>query len=130
MESNYAVHSRPFELAIIDFFARLWKIEKPNYWGYVTTCGTEGNLHGILLGREVLPNGILYASRESHYSVFKAARFYRMESVAIDTLHNGEMDYTHLEAELALHKGTPAIISCNLGTTVKGTRSALGLRSG
>ena len=33
--SNYAVHSRPFELAVIDFFARLWKIPKSDYWGYV-----------------------------------------------------------------------------------------------
>jgi histidine decarboxylase len=32
IESNYAVHSRPFELAVVDFFAKLWKIEKPNYW--------------------------------------------------------------------------------------------------
>jgi histidine decarboxylase len=110
--SNYAVHSRPFELAIIDFFAKLWKIQKPDYWygisrpcsdwllisdcrGYVTTCGTEGNLHGILLAREAFPDGILYASRESHYSVFKAARFYRMESVAIATLHSGEVRICH-----------------------------------
>eukprot|EP01050_Picozoa_sp_SAG11_P015656 SAG11_NODE_2054_length_3878_cov_1.867161_3_plen_282_part_00 len=44
--SNYGVHSREFEVAVIDFFAQLWKIDKPDYWGYVTTCGTEGNLHG------------------------------------------------------------------------------------
>ena len=31
----------------------------------------EGNLHGILVGRETLPDGVLYASRETHYSVFK-----------------------------------------------------------
>lgn len=86
----------------------------------MTTCGTEGNLHGILLAREAFPTGILYASRESHYSVFKAARFYRMQSVAINTLHSGEIDYTALEAELTLNKGTPAIISLNIGTTVKG----------
>jgi histidine decarboxylase len=56
------------------------------------------------LGREALPTGILYASQESHYSVFKAARFYRMQSVAISTLHSGEIDYTHLEAELVKNK--------------------------
>lgn len=49
--------------------------------GYITNCGTEGNLHGILVGRENLPDGILYASHETHYSVFKAARMYRMDSV-------------------------------------------------
>lgn len=53
------------------------------YWGYITTCGTEGNLHGILVGRENLPDGILYASSESHYSVFKAARMYRMDAIKV-----------------------------------------------
>ncbi|KAJ0228831.1 hypothetical protein HA466_0321730 [Hirschfeldia incana] len=79
IESNYGVHSRPFEVGVLDWFARLWEIERDDYWGYITNCGTEGNLHGILVGREVFPDGILYASSESHYSVFKAARMYRME---------------------------------------------------
>lgn len=65
--SNYGVHSRQFEVSVIDFFANLWKIDKSDYWGYVTTCGTEGNLHGILLARECHPNGVLYSSRETHY---------------------------------------------------------------
>ena len=48
-------------------------------WGYVTTCGTEGNLYGMLLARETLPDGIVYTSSETHYSVFKAAHYYRQE---------------------------------------------------
>ncbi|KAM1024710.1 hypothetical protein ACFX15_037273 [Malus domestica] len=32
-----------------------------------------GNIHGVLVGREVFSYRILYASRESHYSIFKAA---------------------------------------------------------
>ncbi|KAM1131781.1 hypothetical protein ACFX13_047144 [Malus domestica] len=51
------------------------EIEKNEYRGYITNCGTEGNLHGVLVGREVFPDGILYASRESHYSIFKAAKW-------------------------------------------------------
>jgi hypothetical protein len=34
-------------------FARLWELDPAEMWGYVTNCGTEGNLHGILVGREV-----------------------------------------------------------------------------
>ena len=56
---------------MLQWFARLWEIDQDEYWGYITNCGTEGNLHGILVGRENLPDGILYASRETHYSVFK-----------------------------------------------------------
>ncbi|KAK4751957.1 hypothetical protein SAY87_020755 [Trapa incisa] len=120
IESNYGVHSRQFEVGVLDWFARLWEIEKTEYWGYITNCGTEGNLHGILVGREVLPDGILYASRESHYSIFKAARMYRMECVKVGTLVSGEIDCAHLKAKLLENKDKPAIINVNIGTTVKG----------
>lgn len=118
--SNYGVHSRQFECAVIDFFAHLFKATPDETWGYVTTCGTEGNLHGILLARECYPDGILYASRESHYSVFKAARYYRMDCRSISTLPMGEIDYDTLAQELALNRDKPAIINVNIGTTVKG----------
>jgi histidine decarboxylase len=91
-------------------------------WGYITNCGTEGNLHGILVGREALPNGILYASRESHYSVMKSARMYRMEAVSVSTLSTGEIDVSHLKECLleGKRRGLPAILNVNCGTTVKG----------
>lgn len=118
--SNYGVHSRQFECAVIDFFAHLWKIQKGDYWGYVTTCGTEGNLHGILLARECHPDGILYSSSESHYSIFKAARYYRMDCKSIPTLPMGEIDYERLAQEIDKNKDRPVIINVNIGTTVKG----------
>lgn len=68
------------QVGVLNWFARLWEIDEQEYWGYITNCGTEGNLHGILVGRENFPDGILYASRETHYSVFKAARMYRMDA--------------------------------------------------
>jgi histidine decarboxylase len=118
--SNYAVHSKQFECAVIDFFAKLWKMEPDSYWGYVTTSGTEGNLHGILLARENHPDGILYTSNESHYSIFKAARYYRMDCRSIPTLPMGEIDYDLLARELDQNREYPAIINVNIGTTVKG----------
>ena len=118
--SNYGVHSRQFEVAVIDFFAGLWKMEKDSYWGYVTTSGTEGNLHGILLAREAFPNGILYTSQETHYSVFKAARYYRMECQSIPTLPMGEIDYDILAAAIRKNSDRPVILNVNIGTTVKG----------
>ncbi|KAJ4917294.1 Serine decarboxylase [Raphanus sativus] len=44
IETNYGVLSRPFEVGVLDWFARLWEIEREDYWGYITNCGTEGNL--------------------------------------------------------------------------------------
>lgn len=118
--SNYGVHSRQFEVAVIDFFAKLWNIDKGDYWGYVTTCGTEGNLHAMLLARECHPEGVLYTSSETHYSIFKAARYYKMECETIATLPMGEMNYDILRQNLLKNKGKPAIINVNIGTTVKG----------
>eukprot|EP00250_Pteridium_aquilinum_P016102 c22943_g1_i1 orf=141-1838(+) len=127
IESNYGVHSRQFELGVLDWFARLWELEKDEYWGYITNCGTEGNLHGILVGREVFPDGVLYASRESHYSVFKAARMYRMDVVKVDTSVSGEIDCAHLKLKLEERKDKPAILNVNIGTTVKGAVDDLDL---
>ncbi|KAJ4756713.1 Histidine decarboxylase [Rhynchospora pubera] len=127
IESNYGVHSRQFEVGVLDWFARLWELEKNEYWGYITNCGTEGNLHGILVGREVFPDGILYASKESHYSVFKAARMYRMDCVKVETLISGEIDCVDFEKKLLQNKDKPAIINVNIGTTVKGAVDDLDL---
>ena len=65
--------------------------------------------------REVFPDGILYASRESHYSVFKAARMYRMECEKVDTLWSGEIDCDDFKAKLLSHQDKPAIINVNIG---------------
>ncbi|KAK9740858.1 hypothetical protein RND81_03G066200 [Saponaria officinalis] len=127
IESNYGVHSRQFEVGVLDWFARLWELEKDQYWGYITNCGTEGNLHGILVGREVFPDGVLYASKESHYSIFKAARMYRMESVKIETLLSGEIDCADFKMKLLQNQDKPAIINVNIGTTVKGAVDDLDL---
>ncbi|WOL11198.1 hypothetical protein Cni_G19960 [Canna indica] len=127
IESNYGVHSRQFEVGVLDWFARLWELEKHEYWGYITNCGTEGNLHGILVGRETFPEGILYASTESHYSVFKAARMYRMQCVKVDTLISGEIDCRDFQAKLLQNKDKPAILNVNIGTTVKGAVDDLDL---
>ncbi|GAB4821741.1 hypothetical protein N2152v2_008787 [Parachlorella kessleri] len=120
IESNYGVHSREFEIGVLQWFARLWEIEQDEFWGYITNCGTEGNLHGILVGRENLPDGVLYASRETHYSVFKAARMYRMDAVKVGTLETGEIDYEELKQHLIANSHRPAILNVNIGTTVKG----------
>ena len=120
IESNYGIHSRIFEKSVIDFFANLWNINEPDYWGYVTTCGTEGNLHGMLLAREKLGNAIIFTSRETHYSIFKAANYYNLDLNVIDSNVMGEIDYDILSEEIKKHKKDKIIINVNIGTTVKG----------
>ena len=122
--SNYGVHSRDFEIAVLDFFASLWDIKDGFYWGYITTCGTEGNLLGVLYGREKFARReaepVLYCSKDTHYSVPKAGAMYRMKVELIETDETGEMIYSDLEAKLNANAGRPAVVSLNAGTTVKG----------
>lgn len=122
IESNYGVHSRAFEIAVLDWFAGLWEIPREEYWGYITSCGTEGNLYGIYLGRENLPDGVLFASEDSHYSVWKAARMYRMEAEIVDSNPDGTINIEALKKGLLRNRarGKPAIVNVNIGTTLKG----------
>lgn len=63
----------------------------------------------------MFPDGILYASRDTHYSIFKAARMYRMECEKVNTLTSGEIDCVDFKAKLLCHKDKPAIINVNIG---------------
>ena len=47
------------QIGVLQWFAKLWEIDSEDFWGYITNCGTEGNLHGILVGRENHPDGML-----------------------------------------------------------------------
>lgn len=64
--------------------------------------------------------GVLYASAESHYSVFKAVRMYRMQCEKIPTLTTGEIDCDALKTALIRNHAYPAVLNVNIGTTVKG----------
>ena len=122
IESNYGVHSRCFEVAVLDWFANLWDIKRDDYWGYITACGTEGNLQGIYLGRENLPDGVLYSSEESHYSIFKAARMYRMDYEKVVCNTDGTISIDALKGALMKERNVtrPIIVNVNIGTTLKG----------
>lgn len=88
--------------------------------GYVTNSGTEGNLQAMLVARENFPDGIIYSSEESHYSIFKAAHFYRMKAISIPTSWDGCIRLDCLRNEISKNKDKPVIINVNIGTTVKG----------
>lgn len=120
MRFNHELDSRRFEIGVLDWFARVCDLDTDDYWGYVTTGGTEGNMHGIFVGRELLPDSILYASEESHYSIFKIARLYKMQVEKVNTLSSGEIDYRDLYQKLLKNKDRPAVMIVNIGTTFKG----------
>ncbi len=120
--STYGLGTRELECEVVHFFASLFKAPKDAYWGYVTNGGTEGNLYGLYLARELYPNGIVYFSEETHYSVAKNVHLLGMRHIMIRAQDNGEIDYEDLKESLKLRRDVPAIIVANIGTTMKEAR--------
>lgn len=116
--TTYHIHSRNMEREVIDWFAQLLHAPKKDFWGYVTNGGTEGNLYGLYLARELMPQGIAYYSEDTHYSVSKNLRLLNMRHIMIKSQPNGEMDYEDLRETLKIHRDSPAIIFANIGTTM------------
>jgi histidine decarboxylase len=117
--SYYGINSKKFEVKVLDWFAKLYKAPPDNYWGYVTNGGTEGNMYGLYLARELYPKGVVYYSQDTHYSVSKNIRMLGMDHVMIKSRRNGEMDYDDLKHMVATWRSAPPIIFANMGTTMK-----------
>lgn len=119
-ENRYDINTHSFEREVISFFAKLYHAPQDDYWGYVTNGGTEGNIYGLYLARESLPNGSVFFSEDTHYSIKKAVRVLRMPSTIIKSQKNGEIDYKDLEEKIKTNGKTPPIIVANIGTVIKG----------
>ncbi|MBJ7539349.1 histidine decarboxylase [Marinomonas transparens] len=118
--SNYALNSFDFEKEVMKYYADLFQIPFKESWGYVTNGGTEGNMFGCYLARELFPNATLYYSKETHYSVVKIAKLLRMKSCIIECLDNGEIDTDDLIQKIEGNKDRNPIIFANIGTTMSG----------
>ncbi len=124
-KSTYRVDTREIEREVVSFFADLTNAPKGDWWGYVTNGGTEGNLYGLYLARELLPKGMVYFSEDSHYSVSKNLHVLGMRHVMIRSQANGEIDYDDLREAISIHRDVPPIIFANIGTTMTEARDDL-----
>ncbi|GHA48996.1 histidine decarboxylase [Streptomyces spiroverticillatus] len=122
-DSEYHLHSKVFERAVVSFFARL--AGDDDAFGYVTSGGTEGNLYGCYLGRERFPEAVLYASETTHYSMPKIARLLGMDYVAVETGPDRAMDLAALRRHHSSRKGRPAVVVATIGTTTGGAEDDL-----
>jgi histidine decarboxylase len=116
--STYRLHTREIELEVLEWFAKLTHAPADDYWGYVTNGGTEGNIYGLFLARELYPNGVVYYPEETHYSVSKNLRVLNMRHIMVRSQHSGEVDYDDLYETLRIHRDVPPIIFANAGTTM------------
>ncbi len=119
-DSNYWSNTHEMERDVITRFARLMRLEPDEAWGYVTSGGTESNLYGLYLAREMFPNGIFYFSEETHYSVLKNLRLLNARYVMIKRQEDGEIDYQELYDMIQVNQRLPAVIIANIGTTMRG----------
>ncbi|MHB8146600.1 MAG: histidine decarboxylase [Vulcanimicrobiaceae bacterium] len=120
--ATYRVETREFEREVVEFFAALYRAPADDWWGYVTNGGTEGNLYGLYLARELLPKGMVYYSEQTHYSVAKNLHFLGMRHITIRSQPSGEIDYEDLRETLKIHRDVPPIIFANIGTTMTEAR--------
>jgi len=126
MPMTYQLNSHEFEREVLAFFAELTRAPAGEWWGYVTNGSTEGNLYGMYLAREQFPDGIVYFSQDSHYSVSKNLHFLNMRHIMIRSQPNGEIDYDDLRETLRIRRDVPPIIFANVGTTMKEARDDVG----
>lgn len=119
-ESIYRENTFAFEREVVAFFQKCLRAPQDETWGYVTSGGTEGNLYGLYLAREIYPDGVVYYSEHTHYSAAKIVRVLGARSIMIRGLPDGEMDYDDLRETVRLHRDVPPIILANIGTTMHG----------
>lgn len=121
--SMYSLNTYQFENEVIDYFAPLYGFKPGDYWGFVTSSGTDGNQHGIYFARKHLQSmsaapPILYVSQEAHYSINKLADVQNIELRLIKTKSMGQMDLEDFEKQLDPDR--PALVVVAMGTTFKG----------
>ena len=119
-ESLYRENTFEFEREVVGFFQKHLRAPDGATWGYMTAGGTEGNLYGLYLGRELYPEGVVYFSEHTHYSAAKIVRVLGARSIMIRGQNNGEIDYDDLRETLKIRRDVPPIILANIGTTMHG----------
>lgn len=127
IESTYGVDTKEMEREVVHFFARLFRAEADDYWGYVTNGGSEGNLYGLYVARELYPKAMVYYSTATHYSIQKNIHLLGMPSIVIKAQPSGEIDYDDFANALKLNRHLPAIVLANIGTTMTEARDQVSL---
>ena len=124
--SSFRINTHEVEYEVINTFADLMHLSRDRAWGYVTSGGTEGNMYGLYMGREIFPDGVVYFSQDTHYSVVKIMRLLKARNIMIKSQDNGEIDYDDLYETIRINRDSPVIFMANIGTTMKGAIDDVG----
>ena len=132
-KGNYGMDSKSTEKKIISLVAENFGIDQGNYWGYITSGGTESNFWGIREGFNRFPKGKLYFSEDTHYSVEKYVfdgennERYPYEKIAVDEFGRISAKKLLEVAERDCKNGVcGAIVVLTWGTTCRGAIDEVG----
>jgi len=118
-QSSLRINTKELEREVVRWFEELTHADAGQCWGYVTNGGSEGNLYGLYLARELMPDGMVYYSQDTHYSVSKNLRLLKMPNIMIRSLPDGSIDVEDLRETIRIHREVPPIIFANIGTTMR-----------
>ena len=68
----------------------------------------------------MFPEGVVYFSQDTHYSVVKILCVLKARNIMIKSRDNGEIDYDDLRETIRINRDVPVIFLANIGTTMKG----------
>lgn len=122
----YQIHSHHEERNLVDRFAYdVLKCEPNTMWGYCASGSTEAVINGLWMARKRFAHlgcPTVYASRECHFCVPKAADMLCMPFEQIDIDAHGGMNMHILRDRLLINTSKrPAIVVLTLGTTIRNT---------
>lgn len=122
-KEQFLLGSSLIEQEVIRAMASLYGISEDKAWGFVTSSGTDGNMHGIYFGAKKLQHEtgrlpIAYVSKEAHYSSYRICDVQNLEARLIDCDKQGRMDLECLRRSIDPTK--PALIIIAIGSTFMG----------
>lgn len=120
------IHSRVFEQEVIAYRADKYGLKKENTFGYIWSSWTEWNMQWVYLAKKRYPNGELFFSADTHYSIQKIANIMSLPVHNIESDNTWVINYINLKSALlyykescnTLWKSCNPIIILNAGTTV------------
>lgn len=123
-QGNYRMNNAKQELEVIEKVKENLGLSKKDFWGYITMGGTEGNMWGIREGFNNYPDGILYYSDASHYSVAKMSDMISKPKHEIIETINERINVEKLIERIKINYNaskSPAILLLTFGTTTLGS---------
>ncbi len=91
-KGNYGMDSKDLEQKIIEMMAENLGIGDRDYWGYITSGGTEGNYWAIREGCKRMPGARVFFSADAHYSIEKYVSDMERTYTRVPTDSEGRMD--------------------------------------